>query len=519
MEQTLMGDAEFATAMVPPSPPRNMSEMALPANTVDSRFNFANVGGGAGIAAAGSGGAAGAAGRRKVVATTNGAAIPPVNGGSGKDKRSGGGAAVPKLKIAGGGSGSGGAANDSDDEEYEYSIPLSERETALTARDRDLIEQGDWSEIHDELSDNDFSLLGKRVGDAHKSVMISSFQSNNNKVGNSGITIAPVGSGAVSSAIQNPRGGRHFRSPQAGAEEPSAPPANQNQQGNAPNRPAQHGFKNHSGGFQIEDSDEDSAHGNPGKGGKKAGNSPRKVVDKLDPIPLPLYDEPGIFSGRRMDNNKAVAPAKKDAGPASGSSSSAVGGYAPIYPSLAGASSKERVDKERDSNNANAKFSHIVGNAAKREEDKDWSEERSRKEGPPLRNVAPPASGLSRYPRRNSKGQLDDEFDAGLPSDAPSFNPNAPSEPALMIGDNGPAIRGGARAGGVGRNAALGRLKAHGPPTGSSSSASINNENNSDFSLNVYGNGLAGGAAVGPSSVAGPAEASRPANKNKSNAR
>ena len=29
MEQTLMGDADFAKAMVPPSPPRNMSEMAF----------------------------------------------------------------------------------------------------------------------------------------------------------------------------------------------------------------------------------------------------------------------------------------------------------------------------------------------------------------------------------------------------------------------------------------------------------------------------------------------------------
>lgn len=502
-----MGDAsEFATAMVPPSPPRNMSEMALPANTVDSRFaGFANVGGGVGIAAAGVA-ANGAAGRKKGIPPTNSsAAVPSSNNSSGKEKRGGGvgGAAVPKLKIAGGGAAAVGApANESDDEEYEYSIPLSERETALTARDRDLIEQGDWSEIHDELSDNDFSLLGKRVGDAHKSVMISSFQSNSNKGGNSGVTIAPVGSGAVSGAIQNPRGGRHFRSPQAGAADESVTVTNSsNASSNAPNRPAQHGFKNHSGGFQIEDSDEDSTHGNPSNksGGKKGSISPRRVMDKLDPIPLPLYDEPGVLSGRRMDNNKAV---RKD-----GANNAAGGGYAPIYPSLAGASNKdkERVDKERDS-----KFSHIVGNAGRKDED--WTEERSKKE---LKSVAPPASGGSRYPRRNSKGQLDDEFDlAGLPSDGPSLNPNVPSEAALVIGESGgPAVR-GVRGGAVGRNAALGRLKAHGPPTGSSSSANINNENNSDFSLNVHGNGLAGG----PSGAVGPAEAIRPA-KIKSNAR
>lgn len=461
-----MGDAEFATAMVPPSPPRNMADMALPANTVDARFPFAAnavhpVSTNAGIAAAPV--------RKAKPANPASMAIAPSNGGSGKEKTDKkGNAAVPRLRFAGGAPGAATAtSNDSDEEEYEYSIPLSERETALTARDRDLIEQGDWSAIHDELSDNDFSLVGQRVADAHKAVMTSYQKGPNN--GNQGVTIAPVGTGAVSGAINNPRGGRHFRSPPAGNDDSSAAPVRP---------PAQHQFKNHSGGFQIEDSDEDSTHG-ASNNKKKGHNSPRKV-DKLDPIPLPLNDEQGILSGRRYENSSKtnLSSARNN------NYNSNAAAYAPIYPSVNGAArEKERVDKERDS-----KYSDYPVAS---------SDDRSRK-GP---------SNGARYQRRNSKGQLDDDFDpAGLPSDAPSMNAEPPQ---LMVGsDNNPSsVR--SKAGGVGRNGALGRLKAHGPPTGSSSSANINNEN--DFSLNVYGAGFGGGA--GPTNAVGPLDSVRPAGK------
>ena len=483
-----MGDAEFATAMAPPSPPRNMADMALPANTVDSKFSFASnaihpSGPSAGIAAA--------QGRKKVgnPNTSNNAvptSVPSGNGGSGKHDKDKKGAAVPRLRFAGGSAATPSASIESDEEEYEYSIPLSEREAALTARDRDLIEQGDWSAIHDELSDNDFSLVGQRVADAHKSVMISSFQKG--PAANQPVTIAPVGSGAVSGAINNPRGGRHFRSPQATADDSSSA---------APTRPPpQHQFKNHSGGFQIEDSDEDSTHGSSGqaKNGKKGHNSPRKVVDRLDPIPLPLNEESaGILSGRRYENSnsKSNIGARKD--PSGGA-------YAPIYPSLgSNAREKERVDKERDSK---------YGGGAKRGEE-DWqsqNEERSRKEYGQVKSLAP--AGGARYQRHNSKGQMEDDLD-------PVDGPSAADPPQLMVGEYSSVSAVRSKAGGVGRNGALGRLKAHGPPTGSSSSANINNENNSDFSLNVHGAGF-GGAPAGPSNAVGPLDSVRPAKKNPS---
>ena len=489
MEQTLMGDAEFLTAMVPPSPPSNMYDMVLPANTMDARIYASNavhpapVGNNAGIAAA--------PGRKKgPTASVN--LVAPSNG-SGKEakEKEKKGAAVPRLRFAGGAAAAAPAGtNDSDEEEeYEYSIPLSERETALTARDRDLIEQGDWSAIHDELSDNDFSLVGQRVADAHKAVM-TSYQKQpaagvNSNANQGAVSIAPVGSGAVLGAINNPRGGRHFRSPQAAEDNIAAPVR----------PPPQHHFKNHSGGFQVEDSDEDSTHGvinvgnNNNKNGKKGNNSPRRAVDKLDPIPLPLNDEQGILSGRRYENSaKAVPAARKETSSVSASNAA----YAPIYPSLGGAArDRERVDKERDS-----KYS-------------DWpahNDDRSRKDVNALKGLA---AAQDKPRRRNSRGQLDDDFDlAGLNYDGPSAN----EPPQLSIGEaNAPsAVR--SKAGGVGRNGALGRLKAHGPTSGSSSSANINNEN-SDFSLNVYGAGFGGGNGAGPISAVGPVDSVRPAGK------
>lgn len=488
-----MGDAEFLTAMVPPSPPRNMSDMVLPASTMDARIyassavHPAPTSNHAGIAAA--------PGRKKP-AGASGNNVAPSNG-SGKEakEKEKKNAAVPRLRFAGGAAAAAPAGgNDSDEEdEYEYSIPLSERETALTARDRDLIEQGDWSAIHDELSDNDFSLVGQRVADAHKAVM-TSYQkpssTNNHANPNQGaVSITPVGSGAVLGAINNPRGGRHFRSPPAAEDTNTAPMR----------PPPQHHFKNHSGGFQVEDSDEDSTQGvsnvsnnnnnNYNKNGKRNPNSPRRAADKLDPIPLPLNDEQGILSGRRYENSsKAVPAARKETSSVSASNAA----YAPIYPSLGGAArDRERIDKERDS-----KYN-------------DWpthNDDRSRKDAP-LRGLA---AAQDKPRRRNSRGQLDDDIDfAGLGSDGPS----ASEPPQLSIGDASvPSAVRYKVGGGVGRNGALGRLKAHGPATGSSSSANINNENN-DFSLNVYGAGFGGGNGAGPISAVGPVESVRPAGK------
>jgi hypothetical protein len=404
---------------------------------------------------------------------------------------------------------------DSDEEEiaYEFSIPLSERETALTARDRDLIEQGDWSAIHDELSDNDFSLVGKRFSDGHKHGLISSIQGgasaqNQQQSSNSSISVggnngnngsnanAKAAPAAPPGGVHNPRGGRHFRSSTGedgtgsntnstssinppgggGAGRGGAGPASHHQQ---------HNFRNHAEGFSVEDSDEDDAPmgmggsggnaniagggGVSGKqvsnGGKRSNNiSPRRNVDKLDPIPLPLNsnEEQGILSGRRFDSKNApgaggggaggAAPGRRDVG-----RNSSDGGFAPIYPSLGvapgkdGGNSAYRGDKDAN----NSKFFHIVGNsgaAAKREEDALASEERYKKE----------ASGA--------------------------------------------------------RVAALGKLKVHGP-TGSSSSANIVNDNgngnmNNDFNLNVMGNNFGGGAgALGLQSDAGGGGAIKPANK------
>ena len=487
MEQTLMGDSDFANAMVPPSPPRNMSDLVQP--SVNAPVSIAAIGGNSSNSA-----------KERDTKRDN--------------------AAVPKLRIAApaGGGGSGGADSDDDETEYEYSVPLSERETALTARDRDLIEQGDWSEIHDELSDNDFSLLGHRAGHKPSGVgKASKVVPSQQAVG--GMSIAPVGSGAVSGgAIQNPRGGRHFRSAAAIVEEPAVRAAPQAQVAAG----AHLHFKNHSGGFQIEDSDEDSVQGNSGPqgknaaGGRKGGNSPRRAVDKLDPIPLPNFDEPGILSGRRIEKSNLSARGN----PSSGGAGAGGGGYAPIYPSLGGGGGRsERADKERDAQNV--KFSHIVMGAgpaggAGRGREEDWSaaEERAKKEGAYKAGAAQP-SGQSKYSRRNSQEQFSEDPTADSAADNQPSGGNEGVQ--LMVGVDGPvAVVGRSnKAGNVARNGALSRLK-------NNHALAAGNNENSEFSLNVYGNGFGGGVgsnAVAPAGGA-PIEASqRPANKVKANAR
>lgn len=49
------------------------------------------------------------------------------------------------------------------DDDYNM-MPFTEREVALTSRDRDIIEEGDWAEIQSELSDNDFSFSDPPLG-------------------------------------------------------------------------------------------------------------------------------------------------------------------------------------------------------------------------------------------------------------------------------------------------------------------------------------------------------------------
>lgn len=483
MEQTLMGDSDFAKAMVPPSPPRNMSEMAFAGPLVVAKSHHpqnAN-----GIAMNDADVPVGMAARKKSIFSNKDS--------SNNSRRS---EPVPRLKISVPDH-TKGSSQDTDEDEIqdEYSIPLSEREVALTARDRDLIEQGDWSEIRGELSDNDHSLVGVRAG-----VMIASFQPK-------AISVSANASNLLSAA-HGLRGGRQIRSLAGGSDT------------DGPGRvhPSQHNFKVHPGGlFQVEDSDEDSVNGssnnnNNNQGGNnnnsnQGGSNSKQTVaanrngirgsknaysgEKLDPIPLPLNsgeELSGVLSGKRYDS-RSNFPLKKD--------------------SKAIAAPKDK-DIELGVNNAYSGFSAIYPTIAS---SATASEERSKKDLQ-LSRVSNPtgviAAGHRIQRRNNSQDQLDliSNDEGHLNNEGNSnfgeaaFNDNALQlqlnniRPKLVVQQQGGNQQ-------AKQNAALIRLKSHGLVVPSSNmniatnnaNSNINSSNAADNaevvnSLNVCGNGF-----------------------------
>lgn len=161
MEETLMGDMELNSTMVPPSPPRNMADIL----TSESGQEFAGRGG--------------------VRASPEKPVVPQLK------------INAPPPKVT----------SDEDDIEDEYEMAFTEREIALTARDRDIIEQGEWSEIQSELSDQSFS-LGHRESngapirrDKEGGYRQKEPQSDGKK---------PIGA-KEGKAVNGPRGGRMYR--------------------------------------------------------------------------------------------------------------------------------------------------------------------------------------------------------------------------------------------------------------------------------------------------------------------
>ena len=367
MEQTLMNETEFSKAMVPPSPPRNMAEMLVGGGAVGSSLDreaqrkdtqdALSRGRGNGghqdkVGAIGRNGVnpgIAAAGRRKKGGADD-AAGAAAGGGGGGNRR--GLPSVPQLKLADQ-QRHASALLDSDGEDEdaqqdEYAMPImSDRETKLTARDRDLIEQGEWSEINSELSDND-NALGPRATPPLNAARNMQPKGSSGGGGKDG--------GGRGSNVHGPRGGRHFRSPsgtgddlQAGSQHrPSNGYGNSNGKGNSGEA-----------AFLIEDSDEDSHFGSGGIGGSGGGGgggggglhrkrSPRSRIapgDRLEPIPaLPADDaQHGVLSGRRLQvgGNRAVSDRSNSIASTNSTEplsfergDSKDSGFAPVYPML-----------------------------------------------------------------------------------------------------------------------------------------------------------------------------------------
>ncbi len=226
-------------------------------------------------------------------------------------------------------------------------MPFTEREVALTARDRDLIEEGEWAEIQSELSDNSFSFYdnansntkkgkGNRA-EAKKKVVRKEAKNNNSKANNapsnnncisniaegktkSNVVLASQQASKDSKGVHGQRGGRLYRSSVPDSSNAIAASEGGNQSKYYRNKVV-----------PVEDSDEDSNVNN--KSRFRHYNSPRNYKEsdgnKLDPHSMPplvqLSEEIGILSGRRYSDN--TGGIKTDASPRNDG-----GRYAVIYP-------------------------------------------------------------------------------------------------------------------------------------------------------------------------------------------
>jgi hypothetical protein len=265
--------------------------------------------------------------------------------------------------------------------DYEEVIPLTERgEIALTSRDRDFIEQGDWSEIQSELSDQSFSFGREQRGggadrkqrphnpsnrrESKESAGPQSENKNNN-------LIKPEVQSKLSSikepkGVHGPRGGRVYRSSlgnsnsNTNSTEITVTNSSSNNimknDGNlikkmSSNNPSHQNRDNnpgHSNNNNNEDGSDDDSINQKFHSKYRHYNSPRpneKNSNKLNVVSFDKYDklepivkesnqneEGGIFSGRKIDrdvsNSKDVSPRGNDNN-----------NYAVIYPTAASASS------------------------------------------------------------------------------------------------------------------------------------------------------------------------------------
>jgi hypothetical protein len=269
---------------------------------------------------------------------------------------------VPKLRIAGNNEKS--FSDDEqhhgeDDDDYEE-LAITEREVALTSRDRDMIEQGEWSEIQSELSDQSFS-LGNNPGndkdrqgnkknrkDKDRDSVIDKTPSDGKSNPVKQEVQSKLSSIKESKGVHGPRGGRVYRSsvnnnatPSSTKDAPSENHGNNNFYGN--NRNGGNGnntyhnrlANNLNAGDDYSDDDSinqrfqskyrhyHSPRANNPSGKNQSGNS---SFDKLEPISKEnTGNEEGIFSARKIDKDNSSS--KIDVSPRVNE-----GNFAAIYP-------------------------------------------------------------------------------------------------------------------------------------------------------------------------------------------
>lgn len=326
LEETLMGDAEYNSA--PPSPPRNVNDIlmepsvgikeSISSNSLESLTNHSNAG-------------------------------KPTKKIRHEDRPK-----VPKLKIQSKPSVIDEDVNEIDDD---YEMPITER--ALTSRDRDIIEQGDWSEIKSELSDQNFVLTSSNGERKNRRVRMDKYTSfpSQQQLQQLQQPPAPQPGGGLNSGRDNnnnnsnkvngPRGGRMYRTPANNNNNYNTSTSTSNNVVEAKISARGSGFNNDD--FFIEEDPSNNSLTNkyrqyvsPRAIAAVLPKKDRDSIDRLESIPSQAKDtDEGILSGRRYDRDSY--PSLNNISPRN-----SIDGYMPIYPALGSMKSQRDSKSERD---------------------------------------------------------------------------------------------------------------------------------------------------------------------------
>lgn len=422
-------------------------------------------------------------------------------------------------------------ADEEDDDDYydnEYEAPISDvRDISLSARDRDLIEGGDWAEvpvqpIKNNFSDNSVSnTSAKQKKEGNGVSKASKTPSNAAKAEMSSYSAdtTPKAQFGANKGVHGPRGGRHFRS---SLEENPMVGGSEKRMVHAPNKGGSGPSKDD---FLIEDSDNDSTGFTAED--RSSSNpllSPRKMIagpgaiDKLEPIPAHSSNsDEGLLSGRGYDaqaNNQrrvshdvipnGISPRRN--GMENNSNYGNNAGFAPIYPSLFNKNGQPGI--RTGAPLVATKQDNITPKASDDEHSND----------PRYR----PVRQHPKLHRRNSRGASEDELD--LPNNFTD----------IAINGNNVGNNNNARA--INKGVILGKLRSKNSgvikeseieysnssnslngnpsaPGGNNNGQNLNgNNSNGSFGLNINGNGFMD-RQNGGGQILAPVANNRPANR------
>lgn len=286
-ETLLMSDHELS--MPPPSPPRSMADIVGVSNKASEYSSDES----------------------DDTSFDNRAAAKKILSKNKKKPNAANKPVVPKLSIKSNPASVVPVASSGQDEfveEEDEIIVFTERDNAVCSHDREFVEQGDWSEIQSELSDQSFS---QGNGNQQHSAQVNKQRKSSKKEQlpvKVNVQSTPISGSSKEKGINGPRGGRIYRSPLS-------------EENNKPFKQQSFSQKQTSLSEEVGESDDDSVS-QQFQSKYRHYYSPRNVsklavnnsLEKLDPIPSISADDSNAVGGSILSGrNKGVENTPRNA--------------------------------------------------------------------------------------------------------------------------------------------------------------------------------------------------------------